>query len=217
MKKLCFSTKSLTTILILIVFIILGIVYIIYQNSIYEKFGNIDNVTLRSMDRIYNPISYPYKSDSFYEQSWYPNLEIPFQVIGCGARNTPCLGGTQIPIYNPPNPLNISNESISPVSPSFVVPINQDPYGEPQQVGVIYKIYGNENEVFPLFGRRRRPNENRYDYYTIIGKFGSKVPVITQTRYDQLGNNDVVFIKGFKTPYRVTIYETDSPTYIPYL
>lgn len=215
MKKVCFSNQSLIWMILLIVIIVLVIMYRMYY--VQEEFGNIDNITLRSLDRIYNPLAYPYKSDSFYEQVWYPNLEIPFQVIGCGARNMPCLGGTQVPIYNPPSPLNISNESISPVTPSYLVPINQDPYGEPQQVGVIYKVFGSENEVFPLFGRRRRPRENRYDYYTIIGKFGSKVPIITKNKYDQLGNNDVVFIKGFQTPYRVTIYDTDSPAYIPIL
>jgi hypothetical protein len=32
-----------------------------------------------------------------------------------------------------------------------------------------------------------------------------------------LGTNDVIFIKGMKDAYRVTIYESDYPEYIPYL
>ena len=167
--------------------------------------------TINSLDRIYNPLRYPYKSDYFYDQSWYPNLEIPFQVIGCGSRNTPCLGGTQIPIYNPPVAINISNENIAPVNIS-----TRGPLGKPQQLGVLYKINGNDNDILPLFGRRKYPNDSKYEYYTIVGSFGSKVNIVTKNRNDELGSNDIVFIKGRPSPYRVTIYESDFPQYIPY-
>jgi len=173
---------------------------------------NRDPKTLNALDRVYNPLRYPYKSADFYDQSWYPNLDLPFQVIGGGARNMPTLGGTQVPIYNPPVPINISNENIAPVNIS-----TRGPLGQPQQVGTIYKIKGNDNDYLPLFGRSKYPNNNRYEYYTIIGQFGTKIPVITKNRGDELGSNDVVFIKGKADPYRVTIYETDFPQYIPYL
>jgi hypothetical protein len=87
----------------------------------------------------------------------------------------------------------------------------------PQQMGVLYKINGNENDVLPLFGRRKYPNDNRYEYYTMMGRYGSKVNIVTKNRNDELGSNDVVFIKGQSSPYRVTIYETDFPQYIPYM
>lgn len=179
-----------------------------YPNAVIDR----DPKTLNSLDRIYNPLRYPYKSDYFYDQSWYPNLELPFQVIGGGYRRTPTLGGTQVPIYNPPVPINISNDNIAPVNIS-----TQGPLGQPQQMGTLYKINGNENDVLPLFGRRKYPNTNKYEYYTILGRFGSKVNVITKNRHDELGTNDIVFIKGSASPYRVTIYETDFPQYIPYL
>ena len=171
-----------------------------------------DPKTLNSLDRIYNPLKYPYKSDYFYDQSWYPNLNLPFQVIGCGSRNTPCLGGTQVPIYNPPTPIDISNNNIAPVYIS-----TRGPLGQPQQVGILYKINGNDNDILPLFGRRKYPNDNIYEYYTIMGQFGVKVPVVTKNRKDELGSNDVVFIKGRPDPYRVTIYKNDFPDYIPYV
>jgi hypothetical protein len=173
---------------------------------------NRDPKTLNSMDRIYNPLRYPYKSDYFYDQSWYPNLELPFQVIGCGSRNTPCLGGTQVPIYNPPTPIDISNTNIAPVYIS-----TRGPLGQPQQVGILYKINGNDNDILPLFGRRKYPNDNIYEYYTMIGQFGVKVPLVTRNKKDELGTNDIVFIKGKADPYRVTIYKTDFPEYIPYM
>lgn len=167
---------------------------------------------INSMDRVINPLRYPYKSDYFYDQSWYPNLNLPFQVIGGGRRTIPTLGGTQIPIYNPPVPINISNDNIAPVY------INtRGPLGEPQQVGTIFKIYGNDNEYLPLFGRRRYPNDNIYEYYTAMGYHNVKVPVIVKDKHVELGSNDIVFLKGKSDPYRVTIYESDVPQYIPYL
>ena len=167
---------------------------------------------INSLDRVINPLRYPYKSDYFYDQSWYPNLNLPFQVIGGGRRTMPTLGGTQIPIYNPPVPINISNENIAPVY------INtRGPLGEPQQVGTIFKIYGNDNEYLPLFGRRRYPNDNIYEYYTAMGYHNVKVPVIVKDKHVELGSNDIVFLKGKPDPYRVTIYESDVPQYIPYL
>ena len=173
---------------------------------------NRDPKELNALDRIYNPIRYPYKSDYFYDQNWYPNLELPFQVIGGGYRNTPTLGGTQIPIYNPPAPISIDNSSISPINIT-----TRGPLGKPQQVGVLYKINGDDNDILPLFGRRRYPNDTRYEYYTLLGQYSVKMPVITKNKNDELGSNDVVFIKGRNIPYRVTIYETDFPQYIPYL
>ena len=171
-----------------------------------------DPKTLNSLDRIYNPLRYPYKSDDYYDQGWYPNLQLPFQVIGCGSRTQPCLGGTQVPIYNPPVPIDISDNNIAPVYIS-----TRGPLGKPQQVGIIYKINGNDNEVLPLYGRRKYPNDSKYEYYTQMGQFGVKVPVVTKNRNDELGTNDVIFIKGMKDAYRVTIYESDMPQYIPYL
>ena len=167
---------------------------------------------INSLDRIYNPLRYPYKSDYFYDQSWYPNLELPFQVISGGYRNKPTLGGTQIPIYNPPVSIDIGNQNIAPVNIS-----TRGPLGQPQQMGTLYKINGNDNDILPLFGRKKYPNDNKYEYYTIMGQYGVKVPLVTKNRNDELGTNDVVFIKGKTSAYRVTIYESDFPAYIPYL
>ncbi len=178
-----------------------------YPNAVIDK----DPKTMNSLDRIYNPLRYPYKSDYFYDQRWYPNLQLPFQVIGCGSRNTPCLGGTEVPIYNPPISIDVSNNNIAPINIS-----TRGPLGQPQQLGVLYKIYGNENDILPLYGRKRYPNDNKYDYYTMLGQFATKVPIVAKNRNDELGTNDVVFIKGSASPYRVTIYEGDFPQYIPY-
>jgi hypothetical protein len=166
-----------------------------------------------ALERVYNPLKYPYKSPPFYNQQWYPNQMLPPQVIGCGARNTPCMGGTQIPIATPMTPIDISNRNIAPVNIS-----TRGPLGQPQQVGAIYRVMGNENTVYPLFGRKKYPNGDKWEYYTTIGQYGVKMPVITQQRNTELGTNEIVFIQGQrKAPYRVTMYENDSPEYVPYI
>jgi len=229
-KTYCFDKNYFLIFIFLIILIIyIFFCYYIQNNCVqYNITNNLENYqsdntrpipvinreskTLNSLDRIYNPLRYPYKSDYFYDQSWYPNLELPFQVLGCGSRNKPCLGGTQIPIYNPPTPIDISNRNIAPVYIS-----TRGPLGQPQQVGILYKINGNDNDILPLFGRRKYPNDNIYDYYTIMGHYGVKVPIITKNKKDELGTNDVVFVKGIGSPYRVTIYKSDFPEYIPYV
>ena len=165
-----------------------------------------------SLDRVYNPLRYPYKSDNYYDQSWYPNMNLPSQVIGCGGRSQPCIGGTQVAINNPTVPIDISNTNIAPVNIS-----TRGPMGIPQQVGTLYKINGDENDTLPLFGRKKYPNDNKYEYYTLLGRYGSKVKIITKNRNDELGTNDIVFIQGRSDPYKCTIYESDFPQYIPYL
>jgi len=181
---------------------------VVYPSAVINR----DPKELNALDRIYTPTRYPYKSDYFYDQSWYPNLNLPFQVIGGGYRNTPTLGGTQIPIYNPPVPINISNDNIAPINIT-----TRGPLGKPQQMGILYKINGADNDILPLFGRRKYPNDTKYDYYTMIGQFGVKVPIVRKNQNTELGSNDIVFIKGKPSPYRVTIYESDFPQYIPYI
>ena len=78
-------------------------------------------------------------------------------------------------------------------------------------------LFSKLNDTLPLFGRRKYPNERTWEYYTLLGNYGSKVPVVTKNKHDELGTNDIVFIKGRKDAYRATIYESDFPQYIPYL
>jgi len=102
------------------------------------------------MDRVFNPLRYPYKSDYFYDQNWYPSLQLPSQVIGCGSRRAPCIGGTQVPIYNPSTPIDISDNNIAPVYIS-----TRGPLGEPQQVGIMYKVFGDEKRYFTIIWSKK--------------------------------------------------------------
>jgi len=167
---------------------------------------------INALDRVFNPLRYPYKSPDFYQYGFYPDMTLPAEVIGGGYRNTPTYGGSQVPILNPLPSVPINNLNIAPVNIS-----TRGPLGTPQAIGILYKVNAPDNQVLPLFGRRRYPNGNRYDYYTIMGDYNVKVPVVTKNRNIELGTNDLVFIKGIKFPYRVSLYENDFPQYIPYM
>lgn len=166
-----------------------------------------------ALDRIYNPLRYPYRSEAFYEQGWYPNMTLPPQVIGCGGRRQGCIGGTESAVPTVPPPIEISERNIAPVNI-----MTRGPQGIPQQVGLLYKIFGSLNEVYPLYGRKRYPNSDTWDYYTALGENRDlKVPVITRRKNNnELGTNDVVMVEGNSARFRVTIYNHDFPQYVPY-
>jgi hypothetical protein len=138
-------------------------------------------------------------------------MSLPPQVIGCGGRRQGCLGGTQGGIPNVFPPVEISGRNIAPVNIT-----TRGPQGIPQQVGVMYKIFGSLNDALPLFGRKRFPNSDCWDYYTITNT-GLKLKVLTRQRNNnELGTNDNVMVEGTRAKYRVTIYDSDFPQYIPY-
>ena len=57
-----------------------------------------------------------------------------------------------------------------------------------------------------------------WDYYTMNGQYGVKIPVVTNKDGDEIGENDSVFLKGLPgEAYRATIYESDFPQYVPYV
>ena len=171
----------------------------------------------------HNPVnmypSHPTRSQGFYNQGVYPNMSMPPQVIGCGGRRMPCYGGTQEIIPVIPPPVEISERNISPVN-IFTRPFNPTDAGVIHQVGVLYKIFGNENEIYPLYGVRRYRNSDSWDYSTKIGREGNFVYVRVRTKKrnnNELQTNDEVSINGHEHKYRVTIYDNDFPDYVPHI
>lgn len=169
---------------------------------------------LNALDRVLTPTRFPYRSPNFYELNDYLNLEIPnATTIGCGGRAGPCYGGSQIAISSNPPPIRVDDNSIAPV---YIT--TRGPLGKPQQVGLLYKLFGSNNDVYPLFGRKKYPNGTEWEYYTVMGDYDTKINVVAKSRYEELGTNDIVKLSlaGNNDKYRVTIYESDFPQYIPY-
>ena len=166
--------------LILLLIILIIIFFILYQNQ-----RKVENFKIEK---------------SFYNQSHYPNMKLPSQVIGCGARNTPCMGGTQIPIANPMPPIDISEKNIAPTTVKLNLPPNRNKI---IQVGVLYKIFGNFNTYIPLY------YDLENDLY--FGMLKNQKVLISK---ENLGVNDEIIINNQK--YRVTIYENDIPEFSYY-
>jgi len=181
--------------------------------------GYLGNPQVRlNPDTMYNPLGYSNRSQAFYEQGWYPNMAQPPQVIGCGGRRMPCLGGTQetIPVINAP--VEISERNIAPVN-ILSRSVDPDAVGVLRQVGVLYKVFGSLNEIYPLYGVKRYRNSDTWDYSTKVGKQGNFVHVKVLTKRvnnNELQTNDVVMIDGNSAKFRVTTYDKDFPQYVPY-
>jgi len=211
-------------ILLFLVILVLGIVYFLNRKSL-ENFGNLEKRTniadstnspplyyeaddVEQMYRLQR--IYPYGGQSDYEVGKFPNVVLPADVVGCGSRREPCYGGSQEVIGNVMPPLDISNKNIAPrngrIGPN-------PPY---TQIGYLYKIMNPymDNSYRPLYLMSLKPNTryNRYRYFT-INKEGEKQNVIIPNIFRELGTNDQVKLEGEDYYYRVTINESDFPTY----
>jgi hypothetical protein len=154
-----------------------------------------------------------FQQQSIYDDPYqYPNISMQPTVIGCGGRNVPCMGGSQIPIPNTMTPINISGQNIAPIN----LTVRGFDEGV-QQVGTIQKVFGKENFVYPLFGRKRFRNDSKWEYFVKFGDYGVILPLIPLRNYEELNNNDQVYIQGQKGEYRVTMYDDDIPQYLPFV
>ena len=142
----------------------------------------------------HNPLRYNNRTIGYYNQQYFPNMQMPSSIIGCGRRRMPCLGGSQevIPVINPQ--FDISETNIAPIN-ILSRPYDNNLVGQLQQVGVLFKIFGESNDVSPLFGVKRYRNSDTWDYFTRIGKEGNRVRmrVITKNKNNnELQTNDEV-------------------------
>ena len=141
----------------------------------------------------------------------YPNVVMPAAVIGCGARRGACMGGSQVPIPNTLPPVNISEQNIAPVN------LTVRGFDEGiQQVGTIQRVFSRDNFVYPLFGRKKYRNDNKWEYFVKFGQYGVILPIVPLRNYEELNTNDEVYIQGQRDKYRVTMYDDDIPQYLPF-
>jgi hypothetical protein len=166
---------------------------------------------LYSLQRIY-----PRYGAAQYDVGNYPDVVLPGELIGCGSRREPCYGGSQQVVANILPPLDISNKNIAPRNGDI------GPYAPFEQVGYIYKIFApyEENAYRPLYLNRVYPNTKYpvYDYFTMSPE-GEKYKVITPSKHRELGTNDQVQVKGEDCWFRVTVNQSNVPSYprvVPY-
>lgn len=185
------------------------------STDIIENHSMISNLDLRkgdSLDQVFNPLRYPSQSPPYYNSTWFPSFNLPANVVECNSRRQPCYGGSQIVIPNQYPTRIITNNNISPINIR-----TRGPEGEPQQVGTLYNLNSREQDVYPLFGRKRFPNDDKWEYYTIIGNYGAKIPVKPLRNYQEIGTNDILQLVNYPGNFKATIYKREDLEYIPYV
>ena len=163
------------------------------------------------VDRLLQPLQYTFSEVPYFKKFPYFNYYNAPQVIGCGGRRIPC--DTRHAIPNVLDPIDISNNNIAPTT----IRVDDNLDMKLNKVGAIYKIFGNENQVFPLYGRSLYYNDSKWEYFTRMGPTGEFLRVFAQRQLEELGNNDEVKVEGRCGKYRVSIYDRYLPQYIPFI
>lgn len=112
-----------------------------------------------------------------------------------------------------------------------IMPINQPtqhPYHSSSardmnyhQLGILTRKTGEK--ILPLMGRRSQTQRNNWQYYTMSdGNQSIRLPISKNGRSctrdngcDEIMNGDTVYVEGYQDAFQATVYENDSPQYIP--
>jgi hypothetical protein len=91
-----------------------------------------------------------------------------------------------------------------------------------RQVGILTRE-GGEEQILPLMGRPLEPRRDKWNFYTMAGNQAQvKLPVRSNGKNctseygcDDLTTGDIVTVEGYKSSFKVTMYENESPRYLP--
>lgn len=106
------------------------------------------------------------------------------------------------------------------------VPINIETRGksmEYQQIGFIHSESGDENIIYPLYGKELWRGSSKWSYYTGTDKIHQiKLPIVHNKRQcmsehgcDQLYEGDEIEVPPYNNKFKVQLYNLDAPKYIP--
>ena len=110
-------------------------------------------------------------------------------------------------------PINIST-NISAVDTNY------------RQVGIITPLNGTStNNILPLMGRPLFTSRQKWQYYTISNQHNNvKLPVSVKGKsalndygVDEVYNGDTVYVEGYNDAFKVTVYESDTIKYLPFI
>lgn len=93
-----------------------------------------------------------------------------------------------------------------------------------RQVGILTRNNGGET-ILPLMGRPLQTNRDKHQFYTMNDKNHMiKLPISKNGRSctgeygcNDLFNGDTVYVEGYKDSFKVTMYESNVPRYIPFV
>ncbi len=134
------------------------------------------------------------------------------------------------------------NPYMPPLKPTFNMPTRGDiprTTGDPRGIPINIKTRGVEEQyrqlgiltrkngrdlMLPLMGRPLYTNRQKWQYYTMNENNNIKLPVSRAGRSctneygcNEIYNGDSVYVEGYKDSFGVTLYENDSPKYIPFV
>lgn len=90
------------------------------------------------------------------------------------------------------------------------------------QVGFL-KSNTHKELMLPLFGRQLYTNRDKWQYYT-LNENNIKLPVSNSGKSctseygcNEIMDNDSIYVEGYNTTFKATVYENNTLQYIPYI
>lgn len=200
--------ENITLFLLFIILLVLGV--FIYTNSkqnITVNSTTVENSSLGqrllgrflpswtytnlTKDVLLNPYDAPYKDERYLVSERYLAPEINYNSV----------------------PINVST-NIGSINTSY------------RQMGIITPLNGSSKDnILPLMGRPLFTNRDKWQYYTISNQHNNvKLPIsfkgksaLNDYGVDKIFDGDTIYVEGYNEAFRVTIYETDTIKYLPFI
>lgn len=118
--------------------------------------------------------------------------------------------------------LNFPSRTIMPINVSTNIGAVDTTY---RQVGILTPLnMPNKDNILSLMGRPVFNNRDLWQYYTISNQHNNvKLPILVKGKsgsneygINKLYNGDDIFVQGYDTAFKVTIYENDVIKYLPF-
>lgn len=218
----CFEAYTFYLILFIILSIVFGLVYLLHNKTntqpnnnrkTYNENINIQESNIFDTSKILNnkdvgvfytnPNYVMSNDDSIYLNPYMPPLKSnPFYDT----------------LFTQKMYSNRNNVRLAPIN----IPTSHYDF-EFKQVGILTRTNGPEM-ILPIFGRPIHSNRNKWQYYTMTNNNNAiKLPISRKGKSctgdygcDELFNGDTVYVEGYKDSFNATIYENNTPRYIPF-
>jgi hypothetical protein len=226
---ICIENVSLFV--LVIAFLLLGFVW--FQTQSLGKTSNTSHTYTTNHHHGLLPPNHSAHPSVIHSLNTLPTQDVRGDVGRC-AMGGGTVGDPLTNAYVPPIKCDAGGLMTAPLTmstPPNSIPINvptQHYNTQYNQVGILTKRYGNNNEILPLMGRRTITSRDKWQYYTMSGggpggNMQSKLPIRVKGRNcsgeygcPEVYSGDEVYVEGFQDTFEATIYESGLFSYIPY-
>lgn len=224
--------------LLLIIIITIALIYELNSKYIGFRISKIDkNINSDTNDDSYvsnnNDSNKNYKETNkkFIDNKDYEDIDlskgrkdyIPHKNYG-GYYQDPVLMYDYEKIYNPlKEPTRrVSRSEMPPYYIKNIIDIPTQGYPDNYSLMGLLKPIDNgnndeENKLYELYGRRKYPGSNKYEYYMRIPKYNSDIKIPLNIKKNELYDDDIIFVKHLDKSYKVKLYDYDEIKYYPHL